>query len=364
MENKEIIENYIKSKTKLQIISKITNQTKIKEKIQLQCECGNIFDRSLSKIKTLKTKYCHKCKSKRNSYINILKYIKSKKLKLISKKEEYFKTNKLELRCECGNVFKRKIKILKKQEMKKCDECINKKRYTKVSKSLKKEITKREIRYLKTKKRTNISEYNKNGILKLLKDKKSKDFIKNYFNISLTTLNRNIIKYNIKTKYLSIEEEIINKIKEECFKNNIDITKINIEKNNRKEIKPFEIDILITINNQKIAIEYNGLMFHSFGESKYSKFNNLKKENKIIKKEKYLDYFNNVNKEYKEKEKHILKMKLCEEKNIKLFSIYDVEWLKEGNKKKWLNIIVSEIKYNIYGANLNIYTKKKRKYRR
>lgn len=55
-------------------------------------------------------------------------------------------------------------------------------------------------------------------------------------------------------------------------------------------------------------------MFHSFGISNYSIFNNYDKESEY----KY-NYLN--------------KTKLCEEKGIKLFHIFENEWLNLLNKK-------------------------------
>ena len=67
-----------------------------------------------------------------------------------------------------------------------------------------------------------------------------------------------------------------------------------IETRNRSVIKPYELDILMPKLN--IAIEYNGLRWHSeeFTKDKYY---------------------------------HLKKMEMCKEKNIKLISIFEDEWL-------------------------------------
>ena len=67
----------------------------------------------------------------------------------------------------------------------------------------------------------------------------------------------------------------------------------------RKEICPLEIDILIKNNSMKFGIEYNGIYWHSIDQ----------KTKKI------------------DKNYHFNKTTLCEEKNIKLFSIFEDEYI-------------------------------------
>jgi len=142
-----------------------------------------------------------------------------------------------------------------------------------------------------------------------------------YFNISISSI-RNLQK---KYKINLINETI--KLKEQ--KNIYDFIislnkKENIEKihfNDRKIIKPYELDIYDELN--RIAIEYNGLMYHSFGLSKHSKFNNLHR------KDKYYKTYNN--KKYFYKDKHLLKTDICEDNNIKLFHIFENEWFQKRN---------------------------------
>jgi hypothetical protein len=87
-----------------------------------------------------------------------------------------------------------------------------------------------------------------------------------------------------------------------------------------------ELDIYIPKLN--IAIEYNGLMFHSFGKHKSSIFNNFEKE------------------ELK-KHNHLLKTNLCEEKRIHLFHINENEWINSKKKLIWLDIFKQNIEYKI-----------------
>lgn len=95
-----------------------------------------------------------------------------------------------------------------------------------------------------------------------------------------------------------------------------------------------ELDIFLPDYN--LAIEYNGLMFHSFGKSKYTPFNNYLVENSKI---------------------HLSKTEECEKLGIQLFHIFEGEsidlWLSMIHNKLGLNnkiparkCLVKELKYN------------------
>mgnify|MGYP000939042878 CR=1 FL=1 len=101
----------------------------------------------------------------------------------------------------------------------------------------------------------------------------------NYFNISITAAYKYKKKFNITQKSKNIKDT-----KQYVLFKNINCK--NKIYNDRIVLKPKEIDILLP--DEKIAIEYQGLMFHSYGESDISKFNNpcfdykdLNKFNKI-----------------------------------------------------------------------------------
>lgn len=81
-----------------------------------------------------------------------------------------------------------------------------------------------------------------------------------------------------------------------------------------------ELDILSLKYN--FAIEYNGLMWHSFGKDKSSKFNNYQ-----------LEVFNKNN--------HLSKTNICSDKGIQLFHIYETEWHKQQNI--WLSLIKNKM---------------------
>ena len=76
-----------------------------------------------------------------------------------------------------------------------------------------------------------------------------------------------------------------------------------------------------------IAIEYNGLIWHSIWKSKYNKFNNI-----------------NLNIKFKYRHKY--KTDQCLKKNIQLFHIFENEWLDENKQKIWKNILKERININ------------------
>ena len=113
-------------------------------------------------------------------------------------------------------------------------------------------------------------------------------------------------KFNIKIRHnynqSSAETEIINYILSKD-KN------IKILHGNNKIINPYQIDIYIP--NYKLAIEYNGIFFHSY----YTPEN------------------------IKEKRYHLNKTLLCQEKNIQLLHICESEWTNKEKNKIWKSMI-------------------------
>ena len=112
----------------------------------------------------------------------------------------------------------------------------------------------------------------------------------------------------------------------------IELTKFipNSVLNDRTIIKPLELDILS--EEHKFAIEYDGLMYHSFGKNKSSKFNNF-----MFEKE--------------DKNKHLKKTELCELKGIQLYHIFENEFL--SKKDIWLSMINNKL-----GLSNRIYARK------
>ena len=140
--------------------------------------------------------------------------------------------------------------------------------------------------------------------------------LKNYFNIKDTAatnlLGKLGINYPFKEKRGLTQKEIFDFLHKH----------IDLKFNSRLEIYPKELDIYIP--SKKIAIEYDGIMYHSFGFSKLSKFDNAEME-------------------CSERNKHLEKTELCEEHGIKLFHIFENEWINETKRKIWESMLLNSI---------------------
>ena len=97
--------------------------------------------------------------------------------------------------------------------------------------------------------------------------------------------------------------------------------------NNRKVISPLELDIFIPSKN--IAIEFDGLLYHSSGYSSLSACNSL---------EEYPTY-------------HLEKTQACIEKGIQLFHIFENEW--RDKKEIWKSVLL-----NALGKSEKVYARK------
>jgi len=100
-----------------------------------------------------------------------------------------------------------------------------------------------------------------------------------------------------------------------------------------KSEKGRAIELDIFSPKHKIAIEYNGLMWHSFGKSKWSQFNNVEDESF-------------------RKHSHLHKTEACEEQDISLYHIFDSEFV--GRKK----LIWESMIQNAFGKSTKIYARK------
>lgn len=116
--------------------------------------------------------------------------------------------------------------------------------------------------------------------------------------------------YNITTAQLEIENFI------KTYNIN------NIIQNTKQIITPLELDIYIP--DYKLAIEYNGLAFHSFGKSKWSMINNYKDE---------------PIRRYHLREK----MNICLEKGIEVLNIFENEWIDKNKQDIWKSIILNKL---------------------
>jgi len=163
----------------------------------------------------------------------------------------------------------------------------------------------------------------KNGYVELNK-------MTNFYNMSKTTayiyLKRFGINYEKRLGQSNFELEIVEFLKQNGVK--------NIIMNTKQIITPYELDIVIP--DKKIAIEFNRLMFHSYGKSKHSIFDN----------------FDELDKKY-----HLNKTEKCEEKGYQLLHIFENEWIDEIKQKIWKSVILSKlglIKNKIYARKCQI----------
>ena len=100
--------------------------------------------------------------------------------------------------------------------------------------------------------------------------------------------------------------------------------------NSRNIIKPKEIDLFY--EKGKFGIEYNGIMFHSYGIAKNTIFNNYHK----------LD-----------KNKHLNKTIEMEANGYQLFHISDIQWNDPVKKEIWKSIINNKL-----GKSIRLYARK------
>jgi len=163
-------------------------------------------------------------------------------------------------------------------------------------------------------------------------DKFNKEYIKNnfikndflmfeemlsFYNMSYSQLHKKLKEWNLDNEKKSSLEYEINK---KYFNSLFDI-------NDRNLIKPLEVDFINHKN--KLCIEYNGLQFHSYGKT-------------------FPNNMNDFDKNY-----HLNKTLLVEEKGYQLFHIFENEWLDENKRSIWISIINNKL-----GNSNRIYVRK------
>ncbi|EPY8037403.1 DUF7487 domain-containing protein [Campylobacter coli] len=147
-----------------------------------------------------------------------------------------------------------------------------------------------------------------------------------YFNISHVTAAKYKKKFNISAPDKSCRSQIQSKIAKSLEVDNIVV-------NSRSIITPYELDIFLPDYN--LAIEYDGLFFHSRGLHKHRMFNTP-------------DY---------DKKYHLKKTEMCEALGIQLFHIFESDdldiWFSMINNKLGLNkkiyarkCLIKELNYN------------------
>lgn len=138
-----------------------------------------------------------------------------------------------------------------------------------------------------------------------------------YFNIkSKATAYKKIKDLGINYKKNSGKSQIEIKIKKFLESNSMSIL------HRDRTLIGSELDLVDPLF--KFAIEFNGLMFHSFGFSKYSMFNNPKEN----------------------KKQHLNKTEECEKKDYQLFHIFENEWVDTNKQKIWKSILNDKINKN------------------
>jgi hypothetical protein len=135
-----------------------------------------------------------------------------------------------------------------------------------------------------------------------------------YFNCSKRVIDSRKILFGIN----NINKTNSHETQQEIF----DLFDVGKVFNSKEIIYPLELDIYYP--NHNLAIEYDGLMFHSFGKSKYSMFNNH-----------YEEKFDKL--------KHLKKTNLCKDRGIQLLHIFESEWLDETKREIWKSIISNKL---------------------
>lgn len=115
-----------------------------KIKIKLKCDCGKEFESMYNSIKHFKIEKCRKCRDIENAEARRLDikevetYIEKYKCTLVSKSYNNDR-EKLRIKCECGNEFKRTLRSFKTQKHKTCEECYHEQRGTPLEEDVVKE---------------------------------------------------------------------------------------------------------------------------------------------------------------------------------------------------------------------------------
>lgn len=150
-----------------------------------------------------------------------------------------------------------------------------------------------------------------------------------FYNCSITFSVVKRKEFNITEKVKTNRHKTQNKIFE--WLNSLGFNPINKDRQFLTSRK--ELDIFLP--DHKLAIEYNGIMFHSFGKSDYSMFNNEHEESE-------------------RKYEHINKTEECEKQDIQLLQIFEDEWI--NKQYLWKSMILNKLGLSekIYGRKCEI----------
>ena len=155
-------------------------------------------------------------------------------------------------------------------------------------------------------------------ILKKLNDKKFIQKCHHTMKMSAVEIGKKLnVSPSAILDYLHLHKiNLINRSFSRFEKEIIKFINLNIETNSRSIISPYELDIYIP--KHKLAIEFNGLYWHSYNQKE----------------------------SLKQKRKHLLKTEICEEKGIQLLHIFENEWLNPVKQEIWKSIINSKLNKN------------------
>ncbi len=281
-----------------------------KQKLEIKCKsCNHIYTQSFQVFDRKKSGLCPKCSilkysigPKRWTLNKVNEYIQSYGCELIS--EEYINSHeKLKIRCKCGNIFEKSLVVFKADNsLHCCSKCSKSETSTHIKEKYGQDVIDR----INESGSEVLSDYNGYRNLLRIRCKCGNIFERKCDN----TINRSDFYCSHCSSNISnLEKEVVNFVKS---------LNVIIVENTRKIINPYELDIYIPEHN--LAIEFNGLYWHSELQGKGS------------------DY-------------HLMKTELCEEKGIQLLHIFESEWL---NKK---DIVKSIIKAKL-GLTKHIYARK------
>jgi len=126
----EIVKNFIETNSECKLISK--EYIKSKEKLKIQCKCRNIFNSSFDAFRNGK-RQCNNCSSIKKKLNKIFSYdfvkhtIEDESNRQLITKEYINNSSKIEIKCECGNIFKTSLSSFMHKNKKQCDSCTSKK---------------------------------------------------------------------------------------------------------------------------------------------------------------------------------------------------------------------------------------------
>lgn len=119
------VREYLKANSTSRLLS--TSYKNRRTKLDLQCECGEVFQRTFMTIMSGKILKCQKCinkeKARLNEYSEIKEYIESNSNCILISTEYKGQRKPLTLQCECGELFKVSFTHFKHANQQRCKKC-------------------------------------------------------------------------------------------------------------------------------------------------------------------------------------------------------------------------------------------------